>query len=182
MRLSRKRISRGLLRLWIVASLGWVACIGLIFRPTLPLIAWPWSGPPVYHAGNGKDYPVAWGAERVRAAIKQDVVRAERQRGASLSPERMAACEGILKALKAAESSPTNVPHDCDPMAPTVEEFRADAFPDAEFREAAEPTPIWDLAAFGATMAFGPPLVVLVVGAALLWAIRGFHQRGPHSD
>jgi hypothetical protein len=170
----RWTLGRGLLRLWIIASLGWIALLAWFIGPTLGPIAWPWSGPPMFHAHN-KDYPAAWGIERIRAAIQQDVTEAQEQRGANLSRERRATCESFIKAREHDANHP--LPEECRPMLPTAEEFLAAQFPDAEFHAATNQTPLADVTAAWAPIAFGLPLFLLSLGLTLLWVVRGFRGR-----
>jgi hypothetical protein len=160
---TRWTLGRGLFRLWLIASLAWIIAVWVLLV-TAP-ITWPWSGPPVVHALD-KDYPLAWGEDRIRAAIKQDIANAQAKRRAA-SVHR-ADCESDFTKADAERSGW------CDALQPTLDEMEAELLPHRAFWA---PIKAVNVAVVLWPFEVLPPLAVFLAGCLLLWVIRGFRRR-----
>ena len=173
-------IGRGLFRLWIVVSVAWLCVAAFVMWPRGP-IAWSWSGPPMIHVpvsetGETLDYPPEWGVDRIRDDLKKKTL----ERWAK-GDEHKATCAALLNPGPNYDPLDYSVP--LGPHTPTRWEV-CNSLPGEQLGRAnlsSQPVPIYQVVTTVAPWAFGPSLLLLIVGLALGWVVRGFrpHLSGP---
>lgn len=172
------RIGRGCFRLWVLISIAWLGAVALARDPAVP-IAWPWSAPPMIHVKVSDketwNYPALWGVERIKADVTKkltDQYEDNKKFAASISAERRAYCVTL------SDVPVEQRPKDCGLLSwfdfglgPAV------PYPGWEDQFQNLPIPISQAAPAIASVALGPPLLLLVIGRAFGWAISGFGAR-----
>lgn len=152
-------IRRGLWRLWIVLSLFWIVSVGMVHRPDTS--AWRfWNA----SAGRSADPAVIEAADPRNGGTHYVVQWADGRTFKVTPPTGRSITEhGPLESTEA-------------PAIEGLDEDWALALAVARahvVRAAQRRLSIDDLKAF-ALMAFVPPVVVLGIGSAFVWALRGF--------
>jgi hypothetical protein len=122
------------------------------------------------------DYPPEWGVQRITADLEKRMAawdQKERDWAAHLPESRQAECRSIPLDLHFADYPP-NLKEDC------VRLIFAGAHHGWhggwESQVDALPKSAWKLLAAAIPWALGPPLVLLALGASLLWAFSGFKR------
>jgi hypothetical protein len=178
----------GLLRLWILASVVWCAAV-LAFAWRDINVDWTFSADRMVHVKFSDtetwDYPKGLGLEVIRDAVKARIDQKNAQKQAwvaSLPEDKKAACAAnpknkfdeiiseMDKALK------NNIPeNECQEIFwATAGEYAAPN--DWENQLYNVPLTLWQAMRLLAPWLLGPPLLVLGLGAALLWALAGFRH------
>jgi hypothetical protein len=180
--------TRGLLRLWLVGSLLWVVPVGWL--------AWPEDAPQEYvqYWYNRVAHPEVLDERRANeaaAANQRDVALAEiraRYDGTRVPRVPHHGGQGTLDELGALFLNKVDH-YGRDDWEITKQELdeadkvlRTD-FPQPESEQLREFTTLegsldWnrERISWWAAYTFAPPIVVLIVGASILWALRGFRQ------
>jgi hypothetical protein len=167
---------RGTLRLWIVSSSLWC-----LFAFAIPLtntsVTWFSSdSPATIHVkiSNSEtwDYPAEWGVQRIRDDLRKRLAQEDekdREWAAQLSLARKAECRAIPDT-----TSFDDEPADCVRLL-FANDIRA-VPQEWEVQVRTPSVPAWSAIAAAVPWAVGPPLVVLALGALLLWALAGFRR------
>jgi hypothetical protein len=169
-------LRRGVIRLWVVASVLW--CAGVIFVAADTMnVASPFAALQTVHVKFSNtdtwDYPADWGVERIEADLKrrvQELDRKEQAWLATVSESRKAECRTIPSTTPF-----TDQPADCARM--LYAEMGHLAVPsgwETQVRDA--PMSIWHAIAKVLPWAGGPPMLVLALGYALSWVFAGFSR------
>lgn len=161
---------RGVLRLWLVATVAWCAVIVALNWNRMEfgaseLVHIKFSDTETW------DYPVAWGVERIEADLERRVDnlnKAEKEWFAGVPEARRAECRAIPS-----NTLFSDMPKDC------VRLFLAHegtiAVPNgwqAQVRN--EQAAIWRANMKLALLMLGPPLLALPLALSLIWAFAGF--------
>jgi hypothetical protein len=170
-------VTKGLLRLWVVASVAWVCAISYFVWPSAP-VAWHWSVSPMIHVKISDtetlDYPRDWGVLRIRDDLKKKVADENEQDqkwAATVSPERKAFCDALSKSNSTLEK----VPEDCAKLFWMDLGLVAAAIPTGwEGQLSNLPIPIYKVVLMIAPWALGPPVLLFIAGLAVRWVARGF--------
>jgi hypothetical protein len=169
--------ARGLLRLWIIASVAW--CLAIFsLRLSIEKVTWLLSQTMVHvKISNTEqiDYPAEWGVQRIREDLEKRMVawdQKDRDWAAQLSESRKAECRPLID-LKFADYPP-NLKEDC------LRLFFVGGHHGWhggwESQVEALPKLGWNVLIAAAPLALGPPFVLLVLGASILWAFAGFKR------
>jgi hypothetical protein len=145
------RITRGLFRLWVVASVLWIASVGVMTWQAWPVDDWTIVKEEAVFAPNAKVEPLP--PFDPDAYLKETTPRAE----TTAVPDR------------AIESEKPSAKPQFDPSKPFSDGKRtyanSMAFVEAERRDAVMK---------GATIGITPPVAVLLLGMSMIWVVRGF--------
>jgi hypothetical protein len=170
----RINLRRGAFRLWVLASVLW--CAGIIFVSADTMnVASPFAAPQMVHVKFSNtetwDYPAEWGVERIGAALKkrvQELNQKEQAWLATVSESRKAECRAIPSTTPF-----TDRPADCVRMGwATAVDVAVPSGWETQVRDA--PMSMWQAIAKLMPLAGGPPILVLMLGYALFWALAGF--------
>jgi hypothetical protein len=158
LRASRVQLNwtRGLLRLWLVASLLWAVPVGWL--------TWPGDAP--------QDYARYW----YYRVAHREVLEERAANEAATAEQRDAAWAEIDARYDGRPHALTS-----DELQEVLDRITSTARPESEQLQkftTLERDLSWDgeHACWWAACTFVPPIAVLIVGSSLLWALRGFRQ------
>jgi hypothetical protein len=141
--------TRGFFRLWLVASLLWVVAVGWL--------TWPGAAPEQY---------VRYWYYRV---AHSEVVEWQRNAAAADYKARVDAVDNALRGKVQVPTPPPDHTTDFAQLgSPQLQELQEFTSLEALLDEYEIETERW------LAYTFGPPVILLIVGASLLWAVRGF--------
>jgi hypothetical protein len=169
------RWRRGATRLWIVISVLWCV-VTVSIAATSTHVAWPWTHLTTIHVKISNtetwDYPAEWGDARITEDLTKrlaDLDKQDREWAAKVPAVRKAECSAI----------PSTVPFSGQPQ-DCVRLFLANdsrAVPeDWRMQLLNMPVPIGRAATEVLPWVLGPPLLLLILGAAFTWVLSGFRQ------
>jgi hypothetical protein len=167
---------RGLLRLWMVATLAWCVVIVALNWNKMEVAATPEMVHIKFSNTETWDYPVAWGVERIKADLERRIDalnKAEEEWLAGVSEARKAECRAIPGSTLFSD-----MPKDCVRMFFARDKLAVPSGWEAEVNKASAAS--WRAITQLTVWAIGPPLFVLGFGVSLTWAFAGF-RRAPKS-
>ena len=186
--------------MWVVFSVLWGVLVAVVSFGQMNIA---WSLPGVVHVKMSDsetwDYPAGWGARRIRLDIVKRLDEKRQRVDEALSQRHREWAATVPQARKdecrimGRTRSSCDMPEDCLRLGENGLFDRSDhkrclSVEDIRPREEVEasnawkdevsglPMSVWQAATEVTPWMFGPPLVVLAIGASLLWAFAGFRH------
>jgi hypothetical protein len=163
--------ARVMLRLWIIASAMWCLAIFSISLSFTKFTWFPSRTMVLVRISNGEQwvYPAEWGVRRITEDLEKRTAALDQEERDS----RTAECRSID--LRRA-ANPPHLKEDCESLLWFMATHQHNWDHDWESQIEALPKSAWKVLAEAVPWALGPPLVVLALGASVLWALAGFRR------